>query len=156
MVAPIIAYDVMVTKLITLSPEMDVHEAIDLLLKHKISGAPVVGAEKNYLGVFSETCCLNVIAAAAYDSLPTNRVDAFYDREARTIEESTDLLQIVNLFRTTGARRLPVLSAEGKLVGQVSRRDIIDAAQKLMKPTQKHQASTLYLSGLRAMEDCPV
>ena len=156
MVTPILAYDLMITRLVTLSPEMDVHQAIDLLLKHRISGAPVVDKENTYLGVFSESCCLNVIATAAYDSLPTNMVEAFYDRQAVTIKEDTDFLHIVDLFRGTGARRLPVLSADGKLAGQVSRRDIIDAAQKLMKPTPKQQASTLYLSGLRAMEDCPV
>jgi CBS domain-containing protein len=35
---PIVAKEIMATKLVTLSPEMDVFDAIGLLLKHSISG----------------------------------------------------------------------------------------------------------------------
>ena len=53
---PILAKDIMITKLITLTPDMDVLEAIGMLLKHRISGAPVLDADHRILGVFSEKC----------------------------------------------------------------------------------------------------
>ena len=46
---PILAKDIMITKLITLTPDMDVLEAIGMLLKHRISGAPVLDADHRIL-----------------------------------------------------------------------------------------------------------
>ncbi len=43
----ITARECMTKKLVTLRPEMDVLEAVSLLLKNHISGAPVVDADGN-------------------------------------------------------------------------------------------------------------
>ena len=51
---PPLAKDIMVTKLVTLLPDTEVAEAIRLLVKHSISGAPVTEGDGHYLGVFSE------------------------------------------------------------------------------------------------------
>ena len=58
---PRLAKDIMVTKLVTLSPHTHVFDGIRLLLKHEITGAPVVEDDQQYLGVFSEKCCMGVI-----------------------------------------------------------------------------------------------
>ena len=79
---PTMARDIMATKLVTLSPDMDVFHAIDRLLKHHISGAPVVDREGNFIGVFSEHCSISLLVAAAYDSAPTNHIDPFVDRRS--------------------------------------------------------------------------
>ena len=55
------AKDFMVTRLVTLSPELDVFDAVRLLLKNRISGAPVVDAKGHYLGIFSEKCCMQIL-----------------------------------------------------------------------------------------------
>ncbi len=70
------------------------------------------------------------------------------DRDARTIAPGDDLLTIAQIFETTPYRRLPVL-ANGKLVGQVSRRDLLRKAATLLRPEPvQHQAEWLYLSPL--------
>ena len=55
----------MVRKLVTLTPESDVFEAIGQLLKNRISGAPVVDPEGNFLGIFSEKTSMQVLISAA-------------------------------------------------------------------------------------------
>ena len=150
-----VARDFMTKKLITLRPQQDVFAAIALLLKHRISGAPVVSAEGELLGVFSEKCCMNFIVQAAHDGLPSSTVDAFMEREPHTIGEDTDLLTIAHIFNETPRRRLPVLR-DGKLVGQVSRRDVIRAASRLMQHDQVHVSAVLYLSAARDGERPPV
>lgn len=157
MVPTIIARDFMVTRLTTLSPEMDVHDAIRLLLRHKISGAPVVGPGNRYLGVFSEKCSMQVILDAAYEQLPSSHVGAFMDTEAMTISPDTQLLSIAQAFLLTGYRRLPVLDDDGVLVGQVSRRDVLSAAVNSLKlAAPARESSVLYLSALRSREEAPV
>ncbi|HCS50145.1 MAG TPA: inosine-5-monophosphate dehydrogenase, partial [Planctomycetaceae bacterium] len=55
------ARDIMVRKVITLRPQMEVMDAIRVMMKHKIAGAPVVNDHGRYLGVFSEKSSLSVL-----------------------------------------------------------------------------------------------
>ncbi len=152
---PTMARDIMATKLITLTPDMDVFDAIDRLLKHQISGAPVVDSSGSFVGVFSEQCSISLLVAAAYDSAPTNRIDPFVDRDVATIEPETDLLTIAERFINTHQRRLPVLD-NGRLVGQISRRDVLKAARALLQLAPVQESSTLYLSGVIDRKDAPI
>jgi len=151
------ARDFMVTRLVTLRPEMDVIKAVQLLLKNRISGAPVVDAQGRYLGVFSEKCSMHVLLDAAYEQLPSSEVRAFMDTDAQTIEPDTHLLSIAQVFLLTPYRRLPVLES-GELVGQVSRRDVIRASLDLLKhpPSRAEGSSLLYLSALVERHEAPL
>ena len=152
---PLLAKDIMVTRLVTLSPGMDVYDAIGLLLKHRISGAPVVDEVGLFLGVFSEKCCMSVLVKAAYESLPTSQIDPFIDTEARTITEEADLLSIVQVFLNTESRRLPVLRS-GRLVGQISRRDVLKAAHKMIDVAPGKDTDLLYLSSIFDRNEAPI
>ena len=152
---PKLAKDIMIEKVVTLRPDMDLFDAIALLLKHRISGAPVVDDQGMYIGVFSEISCLRMLVKAAYDQLPTTQLFAFVATDDQTIDESTDLLTIAQLFLSTEQRRLPVLR-EGKLVGQVSRRDVLSAAHSLMAITPEQGSDILYLSSTRDRSEVPI
>lgn len=151
---PVVARDIMATRLITVKPDSDVLEAINLLLKHQISGAPVVDEQQRLLGMFTEMCCMRVVLHAAYEQLPSARVENFMDRKTGTISETTDVLSIAQTFVDTASRRLPVVK-DGKVVGQVSRRDVIRAVSKLLENAPEKKSSLLYLSALRQMSDQP-
>lgn len=152
------ARDIMVTRLVKLSPHVDVLDAVRVLLKNRISGAPVVDAQGKYLGVFSEKCAMHVILDAAYDSLPTNSVGAFMDTQARTIRPDTDLLSIAQVFLLTNFRRLAVVDEDGTLLGQISRRDVMAAGLKMLDDgaEEKHESSMLYFSALHDRSESPM
>lgn len=153
----ITARDFMTKRLVTLSPEMDVLDAVQRLLKNRISGAPVVSGDGHYLGVFSEKCAMQVLLDAAYEQLPSNQIHFFMDTEAQTIEPDTQLLSIAQVFLLTSYRRLPVLE-DGRLVGQVSRRDVMHASLDLLKqaPSRDEGTSLLYLSALVERSEAPL
>lgn len=151
----ILAKDIMAKRLVTLHPEKDVFQGIEVLVKNKISGAPVVDENNKLLGVFSEKCCMQVLIDAAYEGLPTNQIGAFMDDEPHTITENTELLAMAQVFLLTTRRRLPVVTDEGKLIGQVSRRDVIKAASKLLAKTPNQENPLLYLSALYEMNNIP-
>lgn len=153
--APILARDFMVTKLVTLSPRMDAFEAIGLLLKYKISGAPVVDEDRRFLGVFSEKCSMQLLLDAAYDQIPSHEVFTFMRVDAATIEEDTDLLSIAQIFLSTPFRRLPVLR-DGILVGQVSRRDVLKAVNGTLQKARSGDSALLYLSSLMERSEAPI
>lgn len=151
------ARDIMVKRLVTLRPELDVMVAVQRLLKNRISGAPVVDIDGTYLGVFSEKCSMHVLLDAAYEQLPSNQVRVFMDTDAKTINPDTHLLSIAQVFLLTSYRRLPVLE-DGKLIGQVSRRDVLKAAHDLLRkaPDRNEGSSLLYLSALVERDEAPL
>jgi len=153
------AREIMRTKLVTLGPETNVYDAVRILIKNKISGAPVVDQDNRLLGVFSEKSVMRVLVETAYEQVPANRIDSLMNEQPRTIDENTQLVTMAQIFLTSECRRLPVLR-DGKLIGQVSRRDVVAAS--MMEP--KHappghgvhdEKHLLYLSALREMADAP-
>lgn len=154
-ISEMVAADIMVKRLITLRPETDVFKAIEMLVKNKISGAPVVDTDNRLLGMFSERCCMQVLMDAAYEGLPSNEVRAFMNTDPDTATEQTQLMSIANFFLISPSRRMPVVR-NGILVGQVSRRDVIRAAAKKQPRQTSHSMRLLYLSALREMDDAPV
>lgn len=123
---PLTVADVMARRLVTLSPEMTMLEAARLLLDARISGAPVVDAGGALVGVLSKKDCLKVVFAARYHEDQGDRVREFMSAPARTLEADLDLVSAAQHFLQSEFRRFPVMSA-GRLVGQVSRYDILRA-----------------------------
>lgn len=143
------ASELMVRNLITLSPEMEVLEAIDVLLRHRISGAPVVDGHNRFLGMFSEKSCMKYVVDSAYEGLPSVPLMSLVDRDPVVIDGNTDLLTITQTFLNAACRRLPVLDESGKLLGQISRRDVMGVFRDYMKTTDRKPAEGgLYLSAL--------
>ena len=136
--------EVMATSLVTLRPEQDIHDAIGSLLKHRISGAPVVDAAGQLVGILSEKDCLRVFASDAYYQLAGGVVGDYMSRTLTTVDPDDDVFKVAELFTHNSYRRLPVLD-EGKLVGQVSRRDILQASLKLLHG-KKPWTDSKYLS----------
>ena len=123
--------ELMTTKLVTLSPDSDAFDAIEKLLKNRISGAPVLGNDGKFLGVFSEKDSMRVLISAAYDQLPSTNVGSLMNASReRVISPDTDLLEAARKFSETPLRRLAVVDDDGILVGQVSRRDVLRAEAK--------------------------
>lgn len=151
------ARDFMATKLFTLSPDEDALAAIRKLLHYRISGAPVVDSEGNFLGIFSEKTSMRFLLDAAYSQLPSNRVGAFMNTDiARLITADTDWLNCAQIFLSTPYRRLPVLEG-AKLIGQVSRRDLLNAAIKMIdKPDRRNGKFVMYFSALVELDQSPV
>jgi len=147
--APVTARDMMVRNLITLSPEMDVLDAIDVLLRHRISGAPVVDRDGYFVGIFSEKSSISFIVDAVYEQMPSTSLMPFVDVDPPRIDEDTDLLAIAQTFLDSACRRLPVIDESGRLRGQISRRDIMRAVRQQLRQAEPVQfGASLYLSAL--------
>ena len=133
----------MTRKLVTLSPEEDVFDAIEKLLNNRISGAPVLDSDGTFLGVFSEKDSMRALISAAYEQLPSTIVSSLMNtRRQRVISPDTDLLSISKMFVETPLRRLAVVDENDKLIGQVSRRDVLRAKQKFSKSV-RHRVKVL-------------
>ncbi len=150
------ARDMMVSNLTTLSPDMDVLDALDVLLRHKISGAPVVDDEGRFKGIFSEKSCIRFVVDAAYEQMPSSTLMSFVDTDPPVIDAKTDLLTIAQTFLDAACRRLPVLDSNRRLLGQISRRDVMrEVRDHLRKNDKVATGSGLYLSAVIEGVDRP-
>ncbi len=130
----VLVREFMVTQVVTLAPEMDICAAMRLLLHHRISGAPVVDAERHVVGILSEKDCLRVFANEAYFQEAVARVSDYMSTNVITVGPGDELFQVAGLLLENTIRRLPVVEG-GKLVGQISRHDVLMASLKLCKET---------------------
>lgn len=122
----ITAADIMTRQVITLTPTMHIYEAMEVLLKHKISGAPVLDGGR-LVGVLSEYDCMKVGSAGMTDLFePTSGpVSQYMSRETLTASPDSPIGDLAATFLSRRVRRLPILDDRGRLVGQVSRRDVL-------------------------------
>lgn len=122
----------MTTGLLTLDPEAPIYQAIDHLLKHRISGAPVTDDHNKLVGILSEKDCLRIFANEAFFSEGAGgHVKDFMSTKVMTIDPDDDVFAAADIFLKSHFRRLPVIE-DGRLVGQVSRRDILSASLKIL------------------------
>lgn len=128
----ITAKDIMTQKLVTLKPSDDVYFGLRRLLENRISGAPVLDDAGNYLGVFTERSCMNVVMADQYHGMKSTLVGAFVYDDATIISPDMPLIEIAMIFLKQHSRRLPVVQ-DGVLLGQVSRRDVLRAVDNRRK-----------------------
>jgi CBS domain-containing protein len=124
--------DFMSRNLITFQPEQTVEEVIQSLIKHKISGGPVVNANNELVGIISEGDCLKNISESRYHNLPMEQhtVATRMAKNVETIDGNMNVFDAANKFLESKIRRFPIVE-NGKLVGQISQKDILKAALDL-------------------------
>ena len=121
--------DIMTTNLILFTIDQSIHEVMNSFIKNKISGGPVVDDRGKLIGVISEADCMKEISDSRYFNMPIldKTVGHFMTKEVETLPASMTLFDAASKFHDTSRRRFPVLE-NGKLVGQISRKDIVIAA----------------------------
>jgi len=124
--------DYMTRDLITFRPEQSVEQVIDTLIRHKISGGPVVNDKNELVGIISEGDCLKQISESRYYNMPMaqDNVEKRMISNVETIDGNMNIFDAANKFLESRRRRFPIVE-NGKLVGQISQKDILKAAMKL-------------------------
>lgn len=129
---PIMVKDYMVTKLISFKPNQSVIEAMEILVKNKISGGPVIDEQDELVGIISEGDCLKQISQSKYFNMPMSeiKVKDYMVKEVKTIDAFVTIFEAADYFLNNKIRRFPVIR-HGKLVGQISQKDILEAVLKV-------------------------
>ena len=118
--------DYMTTNLLTFKPDTDVMGAIGQLLKRGHSGAPVVNDAGLLVGMLSEKDCLKVAVIANYEGVSPGVVRDFMSPHVAALAPEMTLLDAASKFLDAPYKRFPVVES-GRLVGQISRSDILRA-----------------------------
>ncbi len=114
---------IMTTDVISVHPQTPIFDALRLLTKHGISGLPVVDPEMHVKGILSEKDVLKILLDKKLDDKKT--VDDYMTRDVVSFQEDASATEVCKFFIKSHIRRVPICK-EGKLIGIVSRRDIVE------------------------------
>ena len=122
--------DYMARTLVTFKPDTPVLDAVHVLVKNRIAGAPVVDDEGNLLGMLSELDCLKVALQAGYHGEYGGPVRDYMSKGVKTVNLEMSIVDLAQVFIDQPYRRFPVTD-NNRLVGQISRRDVLRALEVL-------------------------
>ena len=128
--------DYMTRRLITFRPDQTMDQVIEVLTTKKISGGPVVDESNKLIGIISEGDCLKEVVRGKYTNTPSlsGKVSEHMTRDVYTIDPKMNIFDVAKLFLEVKLRRFPVIR-DGKLLGQISQRDVMRACKNLKHST---------------------
>ena len=115
------ASDIMTHPVVSVRPDARLTDAIKLMLRHHISGLPVVAADGRLVGVITEHDIINL--AISGDAEDTT-VEETMTREVISFPPDANLAKLAATLGSRRIRRVPIVE-NGVVVGVVSRRDIL-------------------------------
>lgn len=118
----------MVAKQESVTPDMTIVEAAEIIIKHALTGIVVVDEEGNLVGMLSELDCLQAIVDSTYNegNPGASRVRDFMTPEVETNKPSDFIIDVAASMLDHKHRRRPIVD-DGKLVGQLTCRQILRA-----------------------------
>jgi CBS domain-containing protein len=115
----------------TLSPETRIMAAVDFLLRHRVTGAPVVDENGKLVGIITETDLLKLVTEGVHGEPPTNATVAEYmTTDVITVSPTVDIYYIAGMFVANKFRRLPVIEND-RIVGAITRFDLLRIIRSL-------------------------
>lgn len=132
--------ELMTKNLITFSPDQTIQDVMQAFIKHRISGGPVVDRAGKIIGIISEADCMKQISDSRYFNMPfiDRKVSLLMSTTVITIQDDQTIFDAASLFYNTKLHRFPVLDKRGRLVGQISCRDVVIGALKLKSHSWDH------------------
>lgn len=121
---------IMTTDVLTVKKQTPISRAMEILLENDVTGLPVVNDDMSLIGIITEKDILKSLPDLETMILPNDsqhnsaRVEDFMVKEVVSFDQEEDLIAICECLIKNNFRRVPIL-AKGKLVGIISRRDII-------------------------------
>jgi CBS domain-containing protein len=124
--------DYMITNPIKVREDANLFDTMKIIIDNKVSGVCVINEDKTLVGVLSEMDCLAAILKATYNEVGVGLVNEYMTKDVIVAHPSEGIINIAQDMLLKNQRRRPVVE-DGKLVGQVSCRQLLTAVKKFNK-----------------------
>jgi CBS domain-containing protein len=130
---PLRVSDIMVKDVVTAKENDKIRDVAIRMYEKKIGSVVVVDDEGKPIGIVTERDVVYVLARALAPDTPVWMV---MTEDPIMINENALVTEAMEKMRVQNIRHLPVVNADGKLVGMISFRDIVDFTAVLMSLTK--------------------
>ena len=122
--------DYMITNPIKVKEDSNLLDTMKTIIDNKVSGVCVVDEIGTLVGILSEMDCLAAVLKATYNEIGVGQVSEYMIKEGIVVANpSDDIIDLAQDMLLKKHRRRPVIE-NGKLVGQVSCRQLLAAVNK--------------------------
>ncbi len=132
MLAKITVADYMTRRVITLTKDTHVIDAIKKLLENKVTSAPVVDEQGRLIGLFSEKDSIKVFLESVYNQGMAGKVGDHMSTGTISVDADSSIVELAEKFDHSSVRSFPVFE-DGKFVGMISRTDVLKALIAIKK-----------------------
>ena len=128
----ILVKDYMIIDLITFKSDDSLIEVIRILAENNISGGPVVSETGKLIGMITEADLMKYISESSYFDQPVSHISIkkYMSNEVDVMDANQTIFDAATKFYKLRRKRLPIIN-NGKLVGQITRKEILKAILKL-------------------------
>lgn len=111
-----------------------VFDVVHEILVHKVSGTCVVDDNNYLLGIMSEIDCLKAVLSSVYNESPVGKVEEYMTKDVITVSLHDNIVDVAADMLVHKHRRRPVIQDDGKLIGQVTCRQLLRAIKEFASP----------------------
>lgn len=125
--------DYMINHPVKVKPDDNLLDAMDAIIKNRISGICVVDDNNKLIGILSELDCMRGVLSTAYNESGVGPVSEYMTSDNLVVAHpNEDIIDIAEDMLKKNHRRRPVVE-DGKLVGQITCRQILGAVKKFKR-----------------------
>lgn len=120
--------DLMTAGVITATPDTELKDAARLMVRHRVSGLPVVDGNTRLVGMITEADFLRVEVDSHYEgAVVSTRVGDVMSAPVVTVPPELPLVEAARLMCDEDVKRMPVIDDREVIVGIISRFDVVNA-----------------------------
>lgn len=129
--------DYMTLQAVTFTPEMSLSAALDKVMNSRYLGGPVINEQREVIGFLSGQDLLDKLVKVSYYCQDTHIVSDCMHKDVLSVTSDTSIIELADMMKVGRPKVYPVIDA-GKLVGIITRRDVLRAVAKNLDDCFKH------------------
>ncbi|EEX92919.1 CBS domain-containing protein [Vibrio orientalis CIP 102891 = ATCC 33934] len=129
--------DYMTLQAVTFTPEMSLSAALDKVMNSRYLGGPVINEQREVIGFLSGQDLLDKLVKVSYYCQDTHIVSDCMHKDVLSVTSDTSIIELADMMTVGRPKVYPVIDA-GKLVGIITRRDVLRAVAKNLDDCFKH------------------
>ncbi|AEX21386.1 MULTISPECIES: CBS domain-containing protein [Vibrio] len=119
--------DYMTLQAVTFTKDMSLSAALNKVIKSVTLGGPVIDENKKVVGFLSEQDLLDKLVKASYHCQDTHTVQECMHQDVLSVSPEMSIIELADMMKVGKPKVYPVVDDKGKLVGIITRRDVLRA-----------------------------
>ncbi|HHC6641824.1 TPA: CBS domain-containing protein [Vibrio parahaemolyticus] len=130
--------DYMTLQAVTFAKDMSLTAALNKVMQSVTLGGPVIDENEKVVGFLSEQDLLDKLVKASYHCQDTHTVQECMHEDVLSVSPEMSVIELADMMKVGKPKMYPVVDDRGKLVGIITRRDVLRAIGMTLNECFKH------------------